>query len=169
MLQLNVGVLKKTPGDFRPFNLSAVLPSFELQGESMNFHGPVKANLVAGNNDSAIVVEGEVSGRLSLNCSRCLDPYDYVFEVPFRETYAQAAQDNEGEVVSFSGDILDITPEVLNSIILSLPMKTLCREDCEGLCPRCGCNLNKSRCGCSNEETDPRFSVLKKLLQETDQ
>lgn len=169
MLQLDVGMLKKAPGDFEPFNLSAELPPFELQGECMNFPGPVKAILVVSNNGTTLVVEGEVSGRLTLNCSRCLDNYDYFFEVPFSETYAQAAQDNVGEVVPFSGDILDITPEVLNSIILSLPMKALCREDCRGLCQRCGCNLNKSRCDCSNEETDPRLSVLKKLLKGTNQ
>ncbi|MCG9969775.1 DUF177 domain-containing protein [Pelotomaculum terephthalicicum JT] len=169
MLQLDVGAIKKAPGDFGPFNLSAELPPFELRGEYLGFLGPVKASLIVSNVDSALVVEGEVSGGLKLNCGRCLEPYDYFFHVPFKETYAQAAQDSEGEVVTFSGDILDIAPEVLNSIILSLPMKALCSEDCRGLCPRCGCNLNESRCDCSDDETDPRLSVLKKLLKGTNQ
>jgi len=164
MLQLDVGTLKRAPGDYGRYDLSAELPPFELQGECLSFPGPVRASLVVSNTGSAIVVEGEVSGRIRLNCSRCLEPYDYFFEVPFKETYAQAAQDGGGEVVPFSGDIIDITPEVLNDIILSLPMKAVCCEDCLGLCPKCGCNLNKGRCDCSNEEIDPRFSVLKELL-----
>jgi len=165
MLQLDISMLKRAPGDFSRFDLSAELPELELQGEFLSFPGPVRANLVVSNTGSTIVVEGEVSGRIRLNCVRCLEPFDYFFEVPVKETYAQAAQDSGDEVVPFSGDILDITPEVLKGIILSLPMKAVCREDCRGLCSKCGCNLNKDRCDCSNGEIDPRLSVLKELLK----
>ncbi|MCL6560327.1 MAG: DUF177 domain-containing protein, partial [Firmicutes bacterium] len=67
--------------------------------------------------------------------------------------------------VPFHGDVLDVTPEVLKSIILALPMKAVCREECPGLCPGCGRNLNEGRCGCVNEDIDPRLSVLKDFFK----
>lgn len=167
MLRLDVGALKKAPGNFVPFSLAAELSPLELRGEHMAFSAPVKADLLVGSSDATIVeVEGTVSGRLNLQCGRCLEYYEHVFAVPFREVYAQEGQNGESEVIPYSGELLDITPEVLKTIILSLPMKTLCREDCLGLCPLCGGNLNNSRCDCSNEDVDPRLSVLQKLFKE---
>jgi len=165
VLQLDVETLKRAPGVFARFDLTAELPPFELQGEEVSFPGPVKAGLVVNNTGSAIVVEGEVSGKLKLVCSRCLEIFDYAFEVPVRETYAHMPENVGRDVIPFSGDVIDITPEVVRSIILSLPMKAVCREDCRGLCPRCGCDLNKDRCNCENEDIDPRLSVFKGLLE----
>ncbi|MEG3071125.1 MAG: DUF177 domain-containing protein [Candidatus Syntrophopropionicum ammoniitolerans] len=75
-----------------------------------------------------------------------------------------AGEANE-ELHTFTGDYIDLTPAVINSIFLGLPMKAVCAEDCQGLCSVCGANLNKENCGCALEEGDPRFNVLKKLLK----
>lgn len=165
MLQLDVARLKRSPGDSVRFDLPADLPPLELAGENVSFAGPVKAGLVVRNTGTNLAVEGEVSGTLKLTCGRCLEPFDYFFEVPVEETYAPASEGDRGEAVPFTGDVLDITPEVLKSIILALPMKAVCREECPGLCPKCGRNLDEGRCGCGNEDMDPRLSVLKDLLK----
>jgi len=165
VLHLDVEMLKRTPGYFARFDLTAEVPPFELRGENVIFTDPVKACLVANNTGSAIVVEGEVSGRLKLTCSRCLEVFNYAFEVPVNETYTHMPESVGGDVVPFSGNVIDITPEVVRSIILSLPMKAVCSEDCRGLCPRCGCDLNKDRCNCENEDIDPRLSVFEGLLE----
>ncbi|OPY59396.1 MAG: hypothetical protein A4E55_00233 [Pelotomaculum sp. PtaU1.Bin035] len=167
MLQLNVEMLKRVQGDPCRFDFLAELPPFELQGKNLSFPGPVKASLVVNSTGSALAVEGEVSGKLSLTCDRCLEHFDYSFEVPIKENYTRSTEGGGDEVVSFAGDILDITPEVIKSIILSLPMKAICREDCRGLCPSCGCNLNKDRCDCGKEDTDLRLSVLKDLIEKS--
>jgi uncharacterized protein len=166
VLQLNVARLKRSPGDTARYDLTAELPALELQDESMRFSGPVKAGLDVDNTGPVLAVKGEVSGKLTLTCGRCLEPFEYSFDVPVEETYAPDTGGEKGEAVPFSGDILDITPEVLKSIILALPMKAVCREDCRGLCPKCGKNLNEGRCDCESEDIDPRFSVLKDLFKE---
>ncbi|NPV73284.1 MAG: DUF177 domain-containing protein [Pelotomaculum sp.] len=169
MLKLDVARLKRAPGDSARFELLAEsLPPLELQGELLEFSGPVKAVLNVANTGSALTVEGEASGRIKLNCSRCLDPFDYPFTVSVQETYTPVPDGGE-ETVPFSGDVLDITPEVLKSIILSLPMKAVCRMDCLGLCPGCGHNLNEGRCRCEGEDVDPRLSVLKNLIKGREQ
>lgn len=167
MLKLDVARLKRSPGESTRFDLSAGLPPLELGGERFVFTGPVRAGLVVSNTGETLTVEGELAGSLSLTCGRCLESYNYSFTAPIEETYAPAAE-GSGEAIPFSGDLLDITPEALKSVILSLPMKMLCREECSGLCPRCGKNLNEGRCACTGEEVDPRLSVLRNLLGERD-
>lgn len=168
MFQLDVEMLKRAPGDFIRLELLEELPPFELHGEMLEFSAPVKASLVASNTGSTIVVEGSVSGKINLTCDLCLEPFDYFFEVPVNESYAQAPEHGGAEVVLYSGDVIDITPEVIKAIILSLPMKFICVEDCRGLCLKCGCNLNKIQCDCVTEEIDPRLSVLQALFKKSE-
>ena len=166
LLQLDVARLKKSPGDFARYELLAELPPLELSGERFNFSGPVNASLVVHNNGSTLSVGGMVSGGLRLTCCRCLETFDFLFEVPIEETYSQTAGRGREEEVPFSGDVIDATPEVLKSIILALPMKAVCRDRCPGLCPKCGHNLNEGACDCAGEDIDPRLSVLKELLKD---
>lgn len=166
MLQLDVARLKRSPGESVSSQLMADMPPIEMTGEKISFDGPVKADLNATNTGQAIMVEGTISGLLQLDCCRCLEQFCYPFEVPFTETYTTAVEKaKEEEVIPFSGDILDITPEVLKCIIMALPMKAVCHEECQGLCPGCGQNLNQGRCGCAGTEVDPRLSVLRDMLK----
>ncbi|MDD2499121.1 MAG: DUF177 domain-containing protein, partial [Desulfitobacteriaceae bacterium] len=73
---------------------------------------------------------------------------------------------NEEEIYFYEGDKIDILPQVLQTILLELPMKVLCREDCKGLCPVCGTNLNIKECRCERESIDPRLAALKNLLND---
>ncbi|MCR5347224.1 MAG: DUF177 domain-containing protein [Fretibacterium sp.] len=68
--------------------------------------------------------------------------------------------------IEFFGRTLDVAPQVWESLLLLLPSKVLCREDCAGLCPRCGADLNEGPCSCKGEELDPRFEVLRQFSPE---
>lgn len=170
MLQMDVVRLKRLTGESARFELLADLPPLEVQGETASFCGPVSARLVVSNTGAVLLAQGEVAGKLGLTCDRCLELFEYAFLLPFEETYrpvpggeeiGPGCGREEAESVPFSGDLLDITPEVLNGVILALPMKALCRDDCPGLCPHCGSNLGVGQCSCESEKIDPRFSVLK--------
>jgi uncharacterized protein len=165
MLQLDVARLKRSPGESVSYKLTADMPPMEMTGEKISFDGPVKAVLNATSTGRTIFVEGTVSGLLQLNCCRCLEPFGYYFEIPFAETYTTIVDDAEEEAIPFSGDILDVSPEVIKGLIMTLPMKAVCHEDCQGLCPGCGQNLNQGRCGCADTEVDPRLSVLRDILK----
>ena len=65
----------------------------------------------------------------------------------------------------YEGETVDCDPLIYEQIVLQIPMKALCREDCRGLCPRCGANLNLSSCSCPDRDVDERLAVLKKLKQ----
>ena len=104
---------------------------------------------------------------LNTLCDRCLTPVEKKFSMNFEHivVHELAGEDNDDFVVC--GDYaLDLDELVTADILLELPIKMLCREDCKGLCPKCGTNLNESSCGCDTKQVDPRLEALRKLLEE---
>lgn len=71
--------------------------------------------------------------------------------------------DPDVKPLSRDQNIIDLTPDVVDTIRLAIPMKVVCSETCKGLCPSCGVNLNQTACGCSNDTIDPRWENLLKL------
>ena len=78
---------------------------------------------------------------------------------------ARNGKEQEGGITFFSGNTIDLTAAVRENLLAELPMKATCREDCRGLCPHCGHNLNLGECGCRCREVDPRLASLGKLLE----
>ena len=113
-----------------------------------------------------IAVKGFGDVVLIMPCDRCLCdvevPLSYEFErtalVPCTDIETQEDQDY------IDGYNLDVDRLVYDEILLKLPGKVLCREDCLGLCPVCGHNLNEGECGCDREVPDPRMSVFKDII-----
>ena len=75
-------------------------------------------------------------------------------------------EDNDDYIVSKDG-FIDADDTLIEQILLELPLKHLCREDCKGLCPKCGADLNTTQCSCDTSDPDPRFDVLRKLLEDS--
>jgi uncharacterized protein len=121
--------------------------------------------------DAVVSAKGWIQGKMLLSCDRCLKEfesgYKSFFEVAYRPADEAKEQDEEinpdetVETVFFEGDILDIADQIRQTVLLSVPMRALCREDCRGLCGVCGCDLNVDSCQCSGPATDDRWSKLK--------
>jgi uncharacterized protein len=119
-------------------------------------------------------VVGRVTGELELACSRCLEPFRVPVDAPFDLRYLPHAQNSgEGEqeieeddlnTAFYHDDVLDLGDLIREQFYLALPMKPLCRDECRGLCPRCGTNLNTGTCECRSRWEDPRLSPLRGLL-----
>ncbi|MBI3989011.1 MAG: DUF177 domain-containing protein [candidate division NC10 bacterium] len=134
---------------------------------------PVRASLHLEKREKGVVVSGTFSTVVGLSCSRCSDPVLLPVEDAF-EIYltppSRALDENleltpgELDVEFLEGDKINVLGLIVENILLSLPWQPLCREDCRGLCPRCGQNLNEVSCNCHEEEIDPRLALLKKLL-----
>lgn len=136
----------------------------------------VSAVAVAGNvvNGVATVqVDGKISGILENDCARCLEPVERELAIGFHsefvteENFARAREvELSGEDLSvdvFDGSSIDVSEIVREQILLDLPEQAFCREDCKGLCPKCGENRNLIDCKCNDSETDPRWAALKDL------
>ncbi len=118
---------------------------------------------------------GRVTTSLELDCSRCLDPFTVPIDAQFDMLFLPAGANTGGEeqevgdedlgVSFYKDDTIDLGDVLREQFYLALPMKPLCRDDCQGLCPICGKNRNRERCDCQSEWVDPRLEVLRKLKE----
>ena len=120
-----------------------------------------------------IRVRGSLETRMEVACARCLEPVSQPIEASFdlifrpigadRDSTDHAISTSETEIGYYEGDGLLLEDVLREQILLALPAKTLCREDCKGLCPECGRNRNTDPCECATASTDPRWLALKDL------
>lgn len=171
-MRINVADLKKTPGAQTEVSLEGTLPSFAEEAvQEVTLLSPVKADLRLKNIDGVILVEGQIMVELSLSCSRCLEKFSQKLEVAISEAFSETGdfpgngREEEDGINFFSGNNIDLTAAIRENLLAALPMKATCRQDCRGLCPRCGQNLNLAECGCQRQEIDPRLAGLAKLLE----
>jgi uncharacterized protein len=135
--------------------------------------GPLKVEINIAKAGTKYVLDGHLSGRLIIRCDRCLEQYGSDLESGFRlflaispsgtgQSELELLEDDMG-IDFLSGNEIDLEEVVRAQIYLSLPMKCLCSEDCLGLCPFCGVNLNVETCGCQSEKRHPAFLKMKNL------
>ena len=120
-----------------------------------------------------IFCDGRARMSTLLECSRCLIEYTSDLNVVFNEVYLPAPEtfeEDEYELTLmasgsayYSNDEIDFDGLITEQLLLALPMKPLCKEDCRGICSKCGEDLNNNLCGCKNDGIDPRWLPLKKL------
>lgn len=108
-----------------------------------------------------VIVGGVISCFIRGNCDRCLKSLDTRIELPFNQIFYKDEAVDEDQYV-YTSSLLDVTQAVTDEVVLSLPMSLLCKEDCKGLCPKCGCDLNERQCDCDTARDNP-FSILKNL------
>ncbi len=119
--------------------------------------------------ENSILLTGTVKYTYAEKCARCLEEFDNSVETKFEAVVVQRNYDDEEsdeiKLVIEEGCVnLDETIKQL--VYLSMPMKSVCKSDCKGICPACGVNLNVEECKCQNKITDPRFDKLKNLLKD---
>ena len=120
-----------------------------------------------------IRLRGRVTAGLELQCARCLEPVPQTvereFELLYRPLGADAGRDElsvtdaEAEIGYYQGAGILLEDVLREQVLLALPLKTTCRDDCKGLCPQCGKNLNQEQCSCAATAEDPRWEALKGL------
>lgn len=124
----------------------------------------------------AYLLRADVRGEVVAGCARCLEPASLALDLPVVVSYVErdereaAGDDDEeasddGELVAFSGGVIDVGREVRDEILLALPISPLCRADCAGLCPVCGGNRNERPCDCEERRlrAQSKFALLEKL------
>jgi uncharacterized protein len=120
-----------------------------------------------------LLVSGHVETRAQLECDRCLKPVElpvstdfaleYITGADYESSSAAALSEEEMSVSVFDGESIDVDQIVREQILLAVPTRTLCREDCKGICPECGIDRNTGECNCGANEIDPRWAALKNL------
>lgn len=148
--------------------------------------GPAQLTAHLEKVEESVLLRASISPRLTTECGRCLKPVDISVPVSFmlslvpeKRAAGRQGLENDGaspdaagrgsfdptqaDEETFSGRSIELEPLVREQILLALPMESLCRESCKGLCPSCGQDLNERSCGCSQQSSDPRWEKLRSL------
>ena len=160
---------------------SRVFQPAELAGdEEYRVAAPVVLRMTIHKDEDRFRLVGTVKTALELDCSRCLEPFalpvDREFDLRYLPSTAAepVAEDEEAEIevddvsmTFYRDEQIDLNELLREQFYLALPMKPLCRDECRGLCPQCGINLNTGGCDCSPAWEDPRLAPLKTLKRES--
>lgn len=142
------------------------LPDTEFLGE-YRFYEPLKVEGNISNNGKALRLNARVTGQMTTNCARCTKeitvPVDFEMAENLMQGEGEAIVDED--VILFKDTAIELDDIVLDNFLMNLEGKYLCSEDCKGLCPTCGADLNKGECGCSKENIDPRWSQLLDIMK----
>lgn len=136
---------------------------------------PVSADLTLLKTDREVFIRGVLTSSVKLQCARCLKEFEHKISSRIENIYVLTSgkekKEREHELTSedinvnyLTGNEIDINALLLEQLSLDIPMQLVCRPDCKGLCPKCGADLNQTRCGCLLEEhVDSKFAKLKEL------
>lgn len=132
------------------------------------FEGNVEVEVEINKTHNQLILYSLVYINTVFECDRCMATANKQLHTKFELVYLQGVEPVESEsdnivYISSEADVIDISNDVRDFSILAVPMKKLCREDCKGLCSKCGKNLNEGECSCSREETDIRWLPLMEL------
>jgi uncharacterized protein len=129
---------------------------------------PVEVEGVLRNSAGVVTISYRVSTLLKADCARCFGEVEQTFEQTFEHTVVktEADLDSEGDYLLALNDELDLCEVLASDLLLSLPSRFYCKEDCKGLCSVCGANLNEKVCNCKKDEYNPakKLSMLSELL-----
>jgi uncharacterized protein len=163
-MSIDLKQLFEVVGDVRPLDETLDLSDYELFG-TKPFVTPIQIQGKIENKAGVVVLNADVRFVLRVNCDRCLDEFEWAFDYPVEHVLVTELNTDNDEYIVVENHLLDLDELILSDILLNLPSKLLCSEDCKGLCSMCGQNFNKGSCDCNDKLVDPRFAVLDELLK----
>ena len=150
-------------GMVKEFSYELDLSEQELSGVKP-FSTPVRVSGSVGNHTGVVELSAKAEFVLDMNCDRCAKPIKLALTADIFHTLVTSLNDEANDELLLVNELrFDLDPLVTEDIFLELPSKFLCKEDCKGVCPKCGKDLNTDSCSCE-KEIDPRLTALKQLL-----
>ncbi|MEG0370900.1 MAG: YceD family protein [Clostridium sp.] len=148
-----------------PFDVTSQLSTIDRDELIISLNSPIN---IKGNayydEEEVVTLVGTITTTLKMQCSMCLEDVLYPVSIEFNEEYTKLNSDEDRYLIS-EEETIELLDMVTDNLILFMPIKANCTEDCKGLCPKCGKNLNKGLCNCTSDDIDPRLEVLKNLFK----
>jgi uncharacterized protein len=172
-LVIDTHELGRRPGSMRSLSRSVPAPGdLTVDVVGVPPGSPVDLDLRLESVMEGVLVSATAQAEVTGECVRCLDPITRSVEVSMQELYAYPGRerdvsDDDAELPVLEGDLIDLEPVLRDAVVLALPLRPLCRDDCPGLCPECGARLADDPAH-GHEEADPRWAALQDLLSKQD-
>ncbi len=165
-MQIRLQELATMPGYRAQFDYTIDLSQEEV-GFEFPFRQPVRLEGEVSDDAGAITLSATVYAHVTTRCARCGKPveYDKETDVEFLLVKELEGDDEDrDDLYLVESDAVELDDILIPELILDMEMAVVCDEDCKGLCPKCGQDLNHGQCGCVTKEIDPRLAVLQKFL-----
>lgn len=164
---LDVSAALSAPGMEIAFELAEEVPPQEWNGDVMRFVGPMVVTGVCAAYGEHVMVRARVQAQVCAPCDGCLEEARLPLDVKLDQTFAREVDPEDPDLLPFEGHGVALAQPALAALFLEMPMRVLCRADCQGLCPVCGVNRNQTKCSCQKElPLKQPFSALASLLGE---
>ena len=165
-MKINIASVLRNDGASKAFSGNVELGTFDYMGSTLTFHKPLNIEGKVYNIGGTLEISAQITGYYTTECSRCGQIVEAELKAELFESVDSDFSGIDDECIVVSGNVIDISGSIDACIFGSIPMQPLCREDCKGLCPVCGIDLNKNECNCETEVYDPRFAIFRKLSEE---
>ncbi len=138
----------------------------KFMGEMFEFSKPLHVDGAITNNTKSLELNAHVTGEMQVQCARCRKDITVPVEFDISEVIMQDnGEITDEDVIVIDEEEIDIYDIILNNFLMNVEGKYLCKEDCKGLCTKCGKDLNLGDCGCDNDEIDPRWAKLAEIMK----
>ncbi len=169
-LRLDVSyMVKGSPGTHKEFDFNFTQLTLPDDLLLVDIQGLITVSVT----EDGVVAEGKINALTELAWSRCLDPYWQPVNIDFAEIFSShpvdTAEKDLGEQPLPADGAIDLTPIIRDYASMDISIRQVCKDDCKGLCPTCGVNLNQEDCGHKQEFIDPRMEGLRALLEKKDE
>lgn len=161
---LNVSNALKNPGQQYPFTADAVIEEMDVLGDPVRFTDVAVKGIFVGSGET-VSLEADVTATVSSRCARCLTEVTRPIAAEMRAEFAHEPDPEDPDQYGFEASTLELTDAIRDALVLELPLRFLCTEDCKGLCPQCGTNLNTGTCTChmGDDDSNP-FAALRSMI-----
>ena len=138
----------------------------KFMGDLFTFEKPLHVKGHIPNNSKSLELNAIVTGEMGVECARCRKPLSVPVNFDIEEVIMQdTGEDAAEDVILISDEKLDIYDIIANNFFMNVEGKYLCSDDCKGLCPKCGADLNVTQCDCDADEIDPRWAKLAEIMK----
>jgi len=166
-MKVDISEISKFNGAELVLEYNEVLENSDRLAEGFIIHKPISFKGVLTNVDGILLLKGKLAFDYVTGCFRCLKDVEEHVEIRISENYVNdGGQAEELDAYTYEGNLLDLDKAIEDNIILNLPMKKLCSQDCKGLCEKCGTNLNDKQCNCSEDSINPQMEKLRDYLKD---
>lgn len=140
------------------------LKEFNLGTQKTDYMAKVYGEVIR--NGTTYIVSGTLDVTIKMVCDRCMVEYDYPIHTTLYSAFSsgEIAPDESEDVKPVIKSSIDLSDSILEAIAMEIPMKSLCLEDCKGICTMCGTNLNRGTCECAQSDIDPRLEKLQSIF-----
>ena len=161
---LDISRVLKKPDSQINIDCEVGVDNKELEETSVTFDKPLRVSGSVRNFGGVVMLDAKVSGEYKAVCDRCGRETAYGIEFEFSDGFSKTPEDEDISVLI--DENIDVSEALFRNVFMNLPMKHICSQDCKGICPKCGTNLNEAQCSCEDDSWNPQFDILKGLFNE---